>query len=163
MLAFQALHQLRNYYSLTAIIQGIRASGGPRQTLQEFGYLVNWEQNFRAYRENMEYSAALHFLLPAAIAAREGDYTVAQRAIKACEAYNVGSLYAAADNTFAETRSLSSATTVNAGGYFKSAGNLIEYSTPTRNPLTYTVFSRGIEEESRCVPFSMPFIFCCAD
>ncbi|KAJ5146596.1 uncharacterized protein N7515_001160 [Penicillium bovifimosum] len=136
---------------------------------QEFGYLVNWEQNFRAYREsmqdreNMGYSAALHFLLPAAIAAREGDYTVAQKAIKACEAYNVGSLYAAADNTFAETRSLSSATTVNAGGYFRSAGNLIEYSTPTRNSLTDTVFSRGIEKESRCVPFLMPFFFCCAD
>lgn len=171
MWAFQALHQRSNYYSLTAVVQGTRASGGPRQTLQEFGHLVNWEQNYRAYRENMGDSAGLHFLAPAAIAARQGDYTVGRTVIEACEAYKVGSLYAAASTALPKpggslyscSRSLSSATAVNADGYFRNTAALMGYSTTAREPMKDSVLLQDIEDESRCVSSLMLFFSCFAN
>ncbi|KAJ5150364.1 hypothetical protein N7492_010715 [Penicillium capsulatum] len=84
------LNGIRNYYSLTAIIQGIKASHVETEALHKFGKLLDTSDNYQQYRNRMrEDSYALHFLLPAAIKSVQGDDKWAKIAIEASLSYSV--------------------------------------------------------------------------
>lgn len=66
----KSLHLCHNYYSLTAVIQGVKASGFMTEALSEFGELIDPSNNYQYYQHGMLKDGvlqgkALHFLLPA--------------------------------------------------------------------------------------------------
>jgi hypothetical protein len=87
---FQELHRLRNFYSLTAVIQGIELSGCYSTRVQHgFGHLIKPEDNYRPYRRNMDASPALHFLFPMRTAACWEDMTLAATVVSVAKLYVV--------------------------------------------------------------------------
>ncbi|KAJ5808873.1 hypothetical protein N7474_010142 [Penicillium riverlandense] len=73
-----SLHRLRNYYSLTAVVQGVKASGFWTETLGKFGELINPYENYQYYRHEMGINGvlqnnALHFLFPALNSFTQGN------------------------------------------------------------------------------------------
>jgi hypothetical protein len=75
---FQALHTTFNYYSLTAVVQGIQASGLQTECSRKYGKLIDPTGGYQAYRSGMGGSHALHFLLPALSAFARKDLTYAE-------------------------------------------------------------------------------------
>lgn len=75
---FQALHTTCNYYSLTAVVQGIQASGLQTECSRKYGKLIDPTGGYQAYRSGMGGSHALHFLLPALSAFARKDLTYAE-------------------------------------------------------------------------------------
>ncbi|KAJ5974763.1 hypothetical protein N7481_008470 [Penicillium waksmanii] len=74
----QALHTTCNYYSLTAVVQGIQASGLQTECSRKYGKLIDPTGGYQAYRSGMGGSHALHFLLPALSAFARKDLTYAE-------------------------------------------------------------------------------------
>jgi len=79
----QSLHRLSNYYSLTAVIQGVKASGFRTKALEKFSELVNPYDNYQYYRHEMarnevSQSNALHFLFPALNSFMQGNGDMAR-------------------------------------------------------------------------------------
>ncbi|KAJ5249447.1 hypothetical protein N7524_011763 [Penicillium chrysogenum] len=85
------LYRVRNYYSLTAIIQGIKASGLHSGALGDFGYLIDSENNYERYRRraNTEPEPGMDFLYPALSAAVRRNFTFADEVIGRFARYNV--------------------------------------------------------------------------
>ncbi|KAJ6003670.1 hypothetical protein N7522_006362 [Penicillium canescens] len=85
----QELYRVCNYYSLTAIIQGIKASGLPSEALETFGYLIDPANNYQGYRQQMKTRPGMHFLYPALQTAARGSFALANMVINAHALYNV--------------------------------------------------------------------------
>ncbi|KAE8363887.1 hypothetical protein BDV27DRAFT_165200 [Aspergillus caelatus] len=77
------LHRLRNFYSLTAILQGIRLSG---LRLAALDYLIDSGGNYMQYRKKMCSSPALHFLFPFS---RTKNTTDVEKVVSAARGYTV--------------------------------------------------------------------------
>ncbi|KAJ5215286.1 uncharacterized protein N7498_001693 [Penicillium cinerascens] len=84
----QAFYLRRNYYSLTAIINGVKESGLETDALREFGKLID----FAYYRQNINTKTqdALHFLSPAIFDFSKGKIGSAQNVISASASYTSG-------------------------------------------------------------------------
>ncbi|OQD77375.1 hypothetical protein PENANT_c108G02718 [Penicillium antarcticum] len=81
----QELYRVSNYYSLTAIIQGIKASGFPTKALRNFGHLINSEHNYQRYQQLMKHMSTrpgIHFLVPALSTAVRGNLNLADMALR---------------------------------------------------------------------------------
>ncbi|KAJ5385660.1 hypothetical protein N7509_008201 [Penicillium cosmopolitanum] len=61
----QVFYNIRNYYSLTAVVQGIQASSLQTKCPTKYGKLVDPTGGYQAYRKNTAESPSLHLLLPA--------------------------------------------------------------------------------------------------
>lgn len=85
----QELYRVRNYYSLTAIIQGIKASGLHTEALGDFGYLIDSENNYERYRRRANTRPGMDFIYPALSAAVRGNFTFADEVIDRFARYNV--------------------------------------------------------------------------
>ncbi|KAJ9480866.1 hypothetical protein VN97_g12656 [Penicillium thymicola] len=85
----QELYRVGNYYSLTAIIQGIKASGLHTKALEDFGYLVDSENNYERYRRRAKTRPGMDFFFPALSAAVRGNFTFADEVIDRFARYNV--------------------------------------------------------------------------
>ncbi|OQE71180.1 hypothetical protein PENNAL_c0109G00426 [Penicillium nalgiovense] len=83
------LYCVRNYYSLTAIIQGIKASGLHTEALGDFGYLIDSENNYERYRRRVNTGPGMEFFYPALSAAVRGNFTFADEVIDRFARYNV--------------------------------------------------------------------------
>ncbi|KAJ5507044.1 hypothetical protein N7527_009187 [Penicillium freii] len=57
----QELYRVGNYYSLTAIIQGIKASRLNTNALGDFGYLIDSENNYERYRRRAKTRPGMDF------------------------------------------------------------------------------------------------------
>ncbi|PYH75185.1 uncharacterized protein BO88DRAFT_400772 [Aspergillus vadensis CBS 113365] len=57
-------YRLRDFYSFTGLLQGIRLSGRRPEVLRTLGHLIDSGENYRLYRQNIDSDATLHFLLP---------------------------------------------------------------------------------------------------
>ncbi|CAI7594359.1 unnamed protein product [Penicillium pancosmium] len=75
------LYRLRNYYSMAAIIHGIRESGLQMESLGRYGQLFNPASNYQFYRNFMGTGNALHFLRPTFTALKFGDKKYAAVAV----------------------------------------------------------------------------------
>ncbi|KAF4222373.1 hypothetical protein CNMCM5878_005655 [Aspergillus fumigatiaffinis] len=82
----KVLCRLCNFFSLTAVLQGIRSSGRHIPALQEFDYLIDSEKNYLLYRQNMSADPALHFLFPFI---RIGKPEIASRILSAARNFTV--------------------------------------------------------------------------
>ncbi|KAL2840812.1 hypothetical protein BJY01DRAFT_236632 [Aspergillus pseudoustus] len=89
------LYHSRDFYSFTAILQGIRLSGRHPEVLQIFGHLIDPGENYRLYRQNIDSGAALHFLLPF-VKLRSPKSTASSQIVSAANKY-------AQRNTFNKT------------------------------------------------------------
>jgi hypothetical protein len=85
----QELYRVHNYYSLTAIIQGIKASGLQTKALEEFGYLIDPENNYERYRRRADMRPGMDFVYPAQSAAVRGNPTLANQVIDRFARYNI--------------------------------------------------------------------------
>ncbi|KAJ6033825.1 uncharacterized protein N7446_007883 [Penicillium canescens] len=87
----EAFYRRRNYYSLTAIAQGvINVSGLATDTLRKFGNLVNPEGCYKYYRQHISVrTCALHFLSPAIFYWARGDTRWAQNVVSASASYTL--------------------------------------------------------------------------
>ncbi|KAJ6019426.1 hypothetical protein N7522_001493 [Penicillium canescens] len=84
----EAFYRRRNYYSLTAIAQGVNVSGLAIDTLRKFGNLVNPEGCYTHYRQHISVrTRALHFLSPAIFYWARGDQMGAECCIGICVLY----------------------------------------------------------------------------
>jgi hypothetical protein len=63
---------------LTAVVQGIQASGLQTKCLRKYGKLVDPTGGYQAYRSGMGESPSLHFLLPALTALARNDLAYAE-------------------------------------------------------------------------------------
>ncbi|KAI2787041.1 hypothetical protein POX_f07396 [Penicillium oxalicum] len=83
------LYRFRNYYSLTAVIQGIQASGYRTVALETFGYLLNPKDDYRHYLMEMNMEGALHFLFPVLLQYQRGEPMFTEMAIGAFKFYTL--------------------------------------------------------------------------
>ncbi|KAJ5466002.1 hypothetical protein N7530_009789 [Penicillium desertorum] len=58
----KSLHLCHNYYSLTAVIQGVKASGFMTEALSEFGELIDPSNNYQYYQHGMLKDAQITFV-----------------------------------------------------------------------------------------------------
>lgn len=85
----QELYRVRNYYSLTAIIQGIKASGFKTKALGDFGYLVDSKNNYEMYRWRARTRPGMDFLFPALSTTARGNFELAAKVIDRHAIYKV--------------------------------------------------------------------------
>jgi hypothetical protein len=78
----QMLHRFRNHYSLTAVIQGVKASGLKTEALNRFGKLLNPGGYYQYHQNAIIPGGALHYLLPALRGFTQGDMTCANVVIR---------------------------------------------------------------------------------
>lgn len=87
----QELYRVRNYFSLTAIIQGIKASGLQTKALRVFGYLVDSKNNYEMYQWRARTRPGMDFLFPALRATTCGKPELAAKVIDRHAFYKVES------------------------------------------------------------------------
>ncbi|KAL2783837.1 hypothetical protein BJX66DRAFT_349077 [Aspergillus keveii] len=80
------LYHLRDFYSFTAVLQGIHSSGRRPAVLQRFGHLIDSGENYRLYRQHIDSGAALHFLLPI-VKLQSPESTVKSQIVFAAQKY----------------------------------------------------------------------------
>ncbi|KAJ5704420.1 hypothetical protein N7536_000109 [Penicillium majusculum] len=85
----QESYRVGNYYSLTAIIQGIKASRLHTKALGDFGYLIDSENNYERYRRRAKTRPGMDFFFPALNAAVRGNFTFASEVIDRFARYNL--------------------------------------------------------------------------
>ncbi|KAH8695680.1 hypothetical protein BGW36DRAFT_383110 [Talaromyces proteolyticus] len=64
---------LRNFYSMSAVLQGLSAAGFQSRRLRKTVYAIDYTGNYEEYRRRINTKPALHFLLPLVKAVRMGD------------------------------------------------------------------------------------------
>ena len=74
---------------MTAVIQGIQASGYRTEALETFGYLLNPTNNYSHYLMEMNIKGALHFLFPALLHYQRGEPMYMEMAIDAFKFYTL--------------------------------------------------------------------------
>ena len=83
------LHNLRNFYSLTAVLQGLERAGFCPSELRDLHYLIEHDNNYESYRDDMDENPALHFLFPVMKDVSHGRLTLFLIAVDSSSRYRV--------------------------------------------------------------------------